>query len=132
MLPKQLKRASLAVVVLVLAVAGALLVASPKLDSNPELARKAQARAELRLIDAALHEFAEAHGAFPTNEQSLRVLTQPSPSNGSALRSEAITDPWGRPYQYRFVYGSVYELYSLGPNGRDDRLAGDDISLEKR
>lgn len=63
---------------------------------------------------------------LPTQQQGLvAMVTQPTveplPKRWSALaKPEALTDPWGRPYQYRNPGKkdpAGYDLYSLGPDG---------------
>ena len=50
------------------------------------------------------------------------------------LDGGSLVDPWGKPYVYVSVNGGApqhrehsYDLYSYGPNGKDDNGAGDDI-----
>jgi general secretion pathway protein G len=52
----------------------------------------------------------------------------------SELAGGELIDPWGKPYVYTSVNGGSpkhrnrsYDLSSLGPNGKDDGDAGDDI-----
>ena len=52
----------------------------------------------------------------------------------SDLEGGELIDPWGHPYVYVSVNGGApqhrehsYDLLSLGPNGKDDSGAGDDI-----
>ncbi|WP_009961278.1 type II secretion system major pseudopilin GspG [Verrucomicrobium spinosum] len=63
---------------------------------------------------------------LPTQQQGLAAMvTQPTveplPKRWSALaKPEALSDPWGRPYQYRNPGKrdpAGYDLYSLGPDG---------------
>ena len=51
------------------------------------------------------------------------------------LENGALLDPWGTPYLYVSVNGGSpkhrtrsFDLYSFGPNGKDDEGGGDDIS----
>ncbi|MEZ6188245.1 MAG: hypothetical protein R3F62_24955 [Planctomycetota bacterium] len=43
------------------------------------------------------------------------------------LAGDEIDDPWGRPYAERFVGPRSSLLYSVGPNGVDEQLTGDDL-----
>ena len=50
------------------------------------------------------------------------------------LDNGSLVDPWGKSYVYVSVNGGApqhrehsYDLYSFGPNGKDDNGAGDDI-----
>lgn len=63
---------------------------------------------------------------LPTQQQGLAAMVmqptvEPLPKRWSALaKPEALSDPWGRPYQYRNPGKkdpAGYDLYSLGPDG---------------
>ena len=50
------------------------------------------------------------------------------------IKDEQLVDPWGEPYVYTSVNGGSpqhrersYDLYSVGPNQKDDSGTGDDI-----
>ena len=50
------------------------------------------------------------------------------------LSNGELMDPWGKPYVYTSINGGSpehrqhsFDLYSLGPNGKDDGGTGDDI-----
>ena len=61
----------------------------------------------------------------PTQEQGLKALVEkptsdPQPQRWRAYLTEAILDPWGQEYQYRYPATKSkkkYDLYSLGEDG---------------
>ena len=64
-------------------------------------------------------------GSYPSEQDGLDVLLEaPSDAadwNGPYLkRADSLTDPWGRPYIYRFPgeHGE-YDLFSLGSDGQE-------------
>ncbi len=64
-------------------------------------------------------------GSYPSEQDGLEVLVEAPTDdegwNGPYLkRANALTDPWGRPYVYRFPgeHGE-YDLFSLGSDGQE-------------
>jgi general secretion pathway protein G len=100
-------------------------LAPPTLYTN-EMA----ARADLGGLLQALEAFKKDHGRYPTPDESLDALIDPSPGRGYVISRHAITDPWGHVFVYR-APGPKQEgglmVYSRGPNGIDEGGAGDDI-----
>ena len=50
--------------------------------------------------------------------------------NRNVYRGPVCVDPWGNPYRYRKLPGKsrpVCEVYSCGPNGKDEAGSGDDM-----
>jgi general secretion pathway protein G len=90
-----------------------------------------KARADIgSIFFTALEAFKRDQGRYPTREESLDVLVDPSPRGRYLISHHAITDPWGHTYVYRppdphQQQGLV--LYSIGPNGIDEGGKGDDI-----
>jgi general secretion pathway protein G len=84
------------------------------------------------LLEGALEEYRDFYGNFPGNlgelysiPNSRKILEKMGYSQG------LISDPWGRPLQYRYVPGDNFpELISAGP----DREFGtpDDITNRKK
>ena len=66
-------------------------------------------------------------GSYPTTQQGLEALIAKPPDvarwDGPYLKGEGVPeDPWGHAYLYRNPSrrpGHDYDLYSLGPNGRE-------------
>jgi len=95
-------------------------VAGPQVLRYLGKARTDTAKAQIAAISTALELYALYNGTFPTQEAGLSVLVN-APSNGATWhgpylkRQDALLDPWGRPYNYRFPgrAGSP-EVFSLG------------------
>ena len=100
-----------------------------KIDGNADQSNAAQAKAEIKIIAAALAEFRKAHGRYPERIDGLQSSGQPHDGAGPSLSGKSIPkDPWGTPYIYRPGQGG-YVLYSAGPNRRDDSQANDDVAV---
>ncbi len=116
----------LIVIVIISALAAMVL---PRLTGRPEQARIAAAKFDINSnIATALKLYELDNGFFPSTEQGLQALLskpahRPLPTNwnGPYLERPPI-DPWGRPYQYLCpgTHGFDYDLYSFGPDERDD------------
>lgn len=124
----------LMLVVIIIGVLVAMVM--PRLAGRSEQARVAAAEADIKSnIALALDLFELDNGAFPTNEQGLNALKQNPDAGkfknwkGPYLKKEPL-DPWGNPYKYVFpsAHGVDYDLYSLGPDGKDDGGGGDDVT----
>lgn len=98
-------------------------------------ARVDMARASLTKIETALEFYKMDNARYPSDEQGLPALVreptvEPLPRRyrpEGYLRSDALRDPWGEPYQYRQpgVHNPYsYDLWSLGadsaPGGEGD------------
>lgn len=89
-------------------------------------AESVSAKADIKNLETNLIRYRTVCDMFPTNEQGLQALvTQPAAnpvpkSWKQLLKSSAIQDPWGAPYQYRNPgvrnQGS-YDVFSLGADG---------------
>jgi general secretion pathway protein G len=95
----------------------ALFLIRPKIvDTN-----ETQAKQQLIVLRAALEKFKLDNGHFPSQNEGLRALIDPSQKGGYIAGELALEDPWGRPFVYQLDISSDREgftLYSLGPNGR--------------
>jgi general secretion pathway protein G len=108
------------------------LVSCAKLSSD---AKDSEARAIVtNSARNALVAFKIQMGDYPTTEEGLVALVERPERRkdrwqGPYLKStEALVDPWGRPYQYRspaVKSTAGYDLRSLGPDGV---LSKDDIA----
>jgi type II secretion system protein G len=103
-----------------------LAAASP--DSESMVAR---ANIDIRTIATALALYQVDYLRYPTTAEGLRVLVE-TPTDPAALQHwhkggylrTLPKDPWGHDYQYAYpgAHGELFDLYSLGPTGRDSRL----------
>jgi general secretion pathway protein G len=102
-------------------------LAAPQVLRYLGSARSDAALAQIRNIESALELFYVDVLRYPTTEEGLPVLTQPTPEvsgrwNGPYLRNvDALKDPWGNAYLYRFSNNTI-EIISLG---RDGAAGGD-------
>lgn len=92
--------------------------------------KQAVAKLEISRICQALDTFFTAYDRYPTNDEGIEILAQPSAQFTAALLSEVPRDPWGHPYEY--VYPGrerAYEVLSFGADGREGGAGADrDIS----
>ena len=110
----------------VLAILGLLVaIAAPRLISYLGAAKADTAKIQVEKLGTVLDLYHLEIGRYPTDQEGLKALVE-RPSqldawNGPYLKNrEALTDPWGRQYVYRFPgqHGD-YDLYSLGADGRE-------------
>lgn len=117
-------------ILLVVVILGALAaMVVPRLSGRSEQAKATIARVDIDAnITSALKLFELDNGFFPTTSQGLAALRRkptatpiPENWNGPYLEKEPF-DPWGRPYQYQFpgTHNNIYDLYSYGPNPKDE------------
>jgi general secretion pathway protein G len=116
----------LLLVLVILAVLAAVVV--PKFTNRSEQARTTAAKTDISAMDTALDAFEVDCGRYPSNEEGLKVLIE-QPANAENWRGPYVKrgggvpkDPWGNEYVYRFPgvhNASGYDLYSLGPDGRE-------------
>jgi general secretion pathway protein G len=92
--------------------------------------KRAVAKLEISRICQALDTFYTAYDRFPTNDEGIEVLAQPSEKFAAALLSEVPKDPWGRLYEYIHPgRDTAYEVLSFGADGREGGTGADgDIS----
>lgn len=87
-------------------------------------ARSEAAAAQIRNIENALELFYIDNHRYPTSDEGLSALSEPTPDlgarwNGPYLRSaETLVDPWGRPYVYRSE-ADGFAVMSLGRDGAE-------------
>ncbi len=117
---------SLVEILVVLVIMGLLIsVVAPTVLNRADDARIQKAQADFKAIETALKIYRLDNYVYPTTEQGLEALVEPStldpePRNfkeGGYL-SELPVDPWGRPYLYLSPgeNGEV-DIYSLGADG---------------
>jgi len=81
------------------------------------------ARAQLTAVEQALDQYRLDVGRYPSTEQGLAALTvKPADEAkwaGPYLKKAVPTDPWGRPYSYKFPgeHGE-FDLWSFGKDAQ--------------
>ncbi|WP_149497498.1 type II secretion system major pseudopilin GspG [Roseiconus lacunae] len=80
--------------------------------------RQNAVKAEIATIVKALDTFRLDQGRFPTDDEGLEVLTEPTPTWEEGFLSKLPVDPWKNPYLY-FVTDDGFEVLSLGADGRE-------------
>ncbi len=117
---------SLVEILVVLVIMGLLIsVVAPTVLNRADEARVQKVHADFKAIETALKIYRLDNYVYPTTEQGLEALVEPStldpePRNFKAggYLAEVPLDPWGRPYLYLSPgeNGEV-DLYSLGADG---------------
>ena len=84
------------------------------------------ARLEISKIAVALDTFYTQFGRYPTNEEGLQVLVEPSDEFPDGLINKLPRDPWG----YEFEYHSPgqhgpYDILCYGADHREGGSGGD-------
>jgi general secretion pathway protein G len=104
-------------------IAAAAWLAPPLAGNRDE--RLTRAQADLDTLRSAIKLKIANDGAPPTDAQGLEVLAY-----GPSQELENIPpDPWGHAYAYRRIDAAPgYTVYSLGPDGIDQRGGGDDVT----
>lgn len=102
-------------------------------------AKYERVRGDLNTLDLAIKGYERGnYSKPPTQEQGLQALverptSEPQPQRWRAYleKPEALLDPWGNPYQYRYPgtkSNKKYDLWSNGEDGIEDTgEGGDDI-----
>ena len=110
----------------VLAILGLLAaIAAPQVMRQLGGAKSEAAEIQLEKLGGVLDLYRLEVGAYPSTAEGLTALVDrpasAAPSwNGPYLKNrDALTDPWGRPYEYRAPgdHGEYY-LWSLGADGK--------------
>jgi general secretion pathway protein G len=110
----------------VLAILGLLIgIAVPRLLNHLSHARQQTAHIQIQQLGAILDMYKLELKHYPNQQQGLRALVE-APTDepnwgGPYLKNkEALIDPWGQPYLYKFpgTHGD-YDLYSLGADSRE-------------
>ena len=105
-----------------------------------------KAKATIASMDTAIAMYQGDMGAYPESENANLVAALFEETDDphwqgpymefkqEELKDGEALDPWGRPYVYVSVNGGSpthrtrsYDLHSLGPNGKDEDGAGDDV-----
>lgn len=117
---------SLVEILVVLVIMGLLIsIVAPTVLNRADEARVQKAYADFKAIETALKIYRLDNYVYPTTEQGLEALVEPSsldpePRNFKAggYLQQLPLDPWGRPYLYLSPgeHGEI-DLYSLGADG---------------
>ena len=127
--PRAFTLIELLLVLVILGILAAIIV--PKFTGVSAKAQLTRAHTEISNMKVPLDRFEIDVSRYPTTEEGLGALVTQPPGlpegkwQGPYLDKVPV-DPWGKPYIYRFpgTNGTDYDLYSLGPDGRE---GGDDI-----
>lgn len=88
------------------------------------------ARMEISKVCQALETFYTEADRYPTNQEGIEALAQPTGSTGEGILNFIPADPWGNPYEYVSPgKSSPYEVTSYGADRREGGTGADtDIS----
>jgi general secretion pathway protein G len=126
------------VVVVIIGILASVVV--PRIMDNPDKARVAKAKNDIRALESALDIYRLDNYVYPTTDQGLEALVtmptiSPEPPNwkqGGYIKKLS-KDPWGNEYLYLNDGSGDIEIYSLGadaaPGGEGP---GADISSKDR
>jgi len=87
-----------------------------------------KAQADIKAWETNLIRYQGKNLMLPTQQQGLKAMVEKPTSDPQPkiwfqmAKPEALTDPWGHPYQYRNPgthNPSSYDVYSLGPDGQE-------------
>ncbi len=114
------------VVVVILSILAAVVV--PRIMDNPDKARVAKVKQDIRALESALNLYRLDNFVYPTTEQGLEALielptVEPEPRNWKAggYIDRLPKDPWGGDYQYLSPgENGEIDIYSLGADGQPD------------
>ncbi len=114
----------LLVVLVILGLIAAL--AAPRVIKYLGGAKADAAEVQIERLAGVLDLYRLEVGRYPSEEEGLRALVERPAGvdnwNGPYLKNaDALTDPWGNPYVYRYPgeRGTDYDLYSLGADGEE-------------
>ena len=90
------------------------------------------AKAEIATIVQAIESFYADQSRYPTNEEGIDILTQPTTQFPDGFLVKVPNDPWKNAYEYVSPGTTgAYEVICLGGDGREGGEGGDlDISSE--
>ena len=112
---------SLVELIVVIVIIGMLAgIVAVKTRSYLVKSRQNAARVEIAKIIEAIDSFYAVTQRYPSNDEGLAVLAEPSEDFVDGLLSKVPQDPWGNEYVYN-VPGEdgPYEVFALGADGRE-------------
>lgn len=118
------------VVVVILGILAAVVV--PNIMGNPDKARAARAKQDVRVIENALKMYRLDNYYYPSTEQGLEALVRkpsgdpPAKNWREGYLDRLPKDPWGNPYHYLSpgTHGEI-DVFTLGA---DNRPGGEGVS----
>ena len=121
------------VVVVILSILAAVVV--PRIMDNPDKARVAKVKQDIRALESALNLYRLDNFVYPSTEQGLEALIElpaidPEPRNWKAggYIDRLPKDPWGGDYQYLSPgENGEIDIYSLGTDGQP---GGEDLASD--
>lgn len=115
----------LMLVVIIIGILSAMVV--PRLTGRSEEAKRQVAKTDIESnLALALDLYEMDNGSYPDSLDALRSVPAGADNwKGPYIKKKA-TDPWGRPYSYRFPGSHNPEGYDLYSLGRDGQEGGDD------
>jgi general secretion pathway protein G len=113
------------VIVLIGLLAGAVAIA---VRSYLIAGKQGVARLEVSKICQAIETFYTHYDRFPTNDEGIEILAQPSQKFADGLLTKTPKDPWGNPYEY--VVPGANKPYEVVCYGADGREGGDGADLD--
>ena len=84
------------------------------------------ARTEIAQMSNALQLFYTEVDRYPSTEEGLALLTQPSEGHANGILQGDLMDPWG--FTYIYVYPGLhgaFDVCSYGANGQEGGTGGD-------
>lgn len=99
-------------------------VVGPKMLKRADYARQTAARTQIQSFMTAIGTYKLDTSLFPTTEQGLNALRVKPEGvngwNGPYLPQEVPTDPWQRPFVYKYPgdHGDEPDIISLGADGQ--------------
>ena len=131
------------VVITILGILGWLVV--PQFMDKPEEARRTKAALQISALEGALKLYKLDNGAYPTTEQGLQALVDPSgidpaPQNwregGYLEKGRVPLDPWNNEFKYISPgeHNPDFDLWSTGPDGEDggEGINADVVNWDQR
>jgi len=119
------------VVVVILAILASVVV--PRIMDNPDKARVAKAKQDIRALESALDIYRLDNFSYPSTDEGLEALVQkpasaPNWKEGGYVK-KLNKDPWGHDYQYIAPSSSAgnVQIFSLGADGAQ---GGDGINAD--
>ena len=99
--------------------------AAPRVIKFVGGAKSDSAKIQVERLSGVLDLYRLQVGRYPSDDEGIGALIEapadaPNWDGPYLKKADALTDPWGRPYLYRFPgeHGD-YDLYSLGADGQD-------------
>ena len=106
----------LLIVITILAILGTLAIS--KFGGVVSDTKVKTAKANIRIIETPLMVYYSKYGQYPTTEEGLQKLAEAGLIKNP---KEALIDPWGNPYNYRYpgLYSDEPEIWSYGADGKE-------------